>query len=107
MTENTIMTNMLMEFFDKQISDGLQSRFINALSDDFDLIMKDFNDFIINKNLKLDSDINKINLHDVAKLIIDEICAFKIQAIKYQHKMITESANRAKEMAMRSKGELH
>lgn len=107
MIEKSILVQMLKEFFDKQVQDGLQARFVNELSDDFDRVMKDFNDYVTKKNLQLDGNVNKVDFHDAAKMIMDEVCAFKIQAIKFQHKMLIESAERAKEMAMRRKGAAH
>ncbi len=103
MIEKALLTNMLMEFFNEQVQNGLQMRFMSSLSDDFDVVMGEFNDYVTKKNLQLDNNINKIDFHEAAKLIMDEMCAFKIQCLKYHHKVLTESADRAKELAMRHK----
>jgi hypothetical protein len=105
--EKAMMVAMLQEFFDNQLNEGLEKRFATQLSDDMDLIVKEFNDYVINKNLKLDPLINKINFHDAIKMIMDEVCAFKIKLIKYQHKIVTESAEMAKEMATIQKVNIH
>lgn len=103
MIEKSMMVQMLSEFFDEQMKEGLQKRFIQSLSDDFDVIMTDFNQYIMKKNLQLDSVVSRIDFHDATKMIMNEVCAFKVQAVKFQHNMLIECAEKAKEMAMRKK----
>ncbi len=107
MIEKALLTAMLQEFFSDQYDKGMQRRFIEGLNSDFEEVMKDFNSFVTLKNLQLDNSVNRVNFHEATKLIMDEVCAFKTHCIKYHHKVLTESADRAKEMAMRHKEGVH
>jgi hypothetical protein len=100
--KSMIIDEMLSDFF-KKIGNDSQQTFISSLNDDFDKIMKQFNDYIVHKNLQMDSVIHMIDLHETAKKIIDEVCAYKIRCIKMHHQILSESTERAKQMAMTQK----
>ncbi len=103
--QNSQAMELLKEFFELQYKEGLSERFADVLSDDFNRVMHDFNDFVVKKHLglsKLD-----INFHDVVVVIINELCGFKLTAIKMHADMLTKSAKEAKQLEGLQQGIKH
>lgn len=94
--ERDLISDLLKEFFETQYKNGLQRRFVEALSSDFDTVLREFNDFICKKHSSSKSSIENINFHEALAMIMKEVCSFKLDCIKGHTKMLLESTERAK-----------
>lgn len=89
-----LIAEFLKDFFQDEIKKGMQNFFFETLEKDFNSIMEDFGKYVVDHQLRVET--YQFDFSEVIDLIIQEVCAIKIECVKAHCHHLLQSAAKSR-----------